>query len=211
MRIGAVVIGLFSMLLGCVELDVPLYDQTVDYKTACESVATVATLNYLGYDVTIDEFLDKYLDTVGMWDNEVFNREANVFDHYFVGDPRTSQGLLCNPPVIVEAVGEYFDSVGEKELKALDTSGVGFRFLIDEVAKGNPVVLWITHGCENTEARDWYGSPFFARSHTVVLSGYDLDKGVVYITDSVDGYVEIPYSQAKNNYEFAGMRSVVIK
>lgn len=211
MRFGAVVIGLVSLMLNSVQLQVPLYDQTVEYKTACESVATVSVLNYLGYDVTIDEFLDTYLDTVGMWDNEVYTCEDNVFDHYFVGNPRESGGLLCNPPVIVEAVEEYFDAVGEDSKECLDTTGVGFRALLDEVAVGNPVVMWITHGCVDTEPRDWKGHPFFARSHTVVLSGFDLKEGVIYITDSVDGYVSLPYSQVKSNYEFAGQRSVVIK
>lgn len=211
MRFGTIIIGVFSLMMNFVQLEVPLYDQTVDYKTACESVATVATLNYLGYDITIDEFLDEYLDTIGPWDSEVFNCEDNIFDHYFVGNPRTHDGWLCNPPVIVTGVERYFSDIGETERRPYDYTGVGFNFLLDEVAKGNPVIIWITHGCENTEPREWKGSPFFAKSHTVTLSGFDRVRGVVIITDSVDGVVEVDYNRAKNNYDFAGKRSVVIK
>lgn len=208
---GAVVLGVFSLMLNFSSLDVPLYDQTVEYKTACESVATVATLNYQGYEITIDEFLDNYLDTTDPWSAEVFACEGNVFDSYFLGDPHLSSGLLCNPPVIVRGVEKYFLDIGESSRRPYDYTGVGLNFLLDEVSKGNPVVIWITHGCENTEVRDWYGSPFFARSHTVVLSGYDRERGVVTITDSVDGIFEVDYVKCKSNYDFAGRRSVVIK
>lgn len=211
MQFGTVVIGVFSLMLNFTQLDVPLYDQTVDYKTACESVATVATLNYMGYDVTIDEFLDEYLDTIDPWATEVFECESNIFDSYFVGNPRTSAGWLCNPPVICEAVSEYFSEIGEADCRPYDYTGVGFSFLLDEVAAGHPVVLWVTHGCIDTELRDWKGHPYFARSHAVVLNGFDRRRGVVFITDSVEGKVELPYEMVKSNYIFAGMRSVVIK
>lgn len=210
MRYGTLVLGVFSLWMNSVFLDVPLYDQTVEYKTACESVATVATLNYLGYDITIDEFLDNYLAVIDPWDKEVMERD-DIFDHYFVGNPRTSAGWMCNPPVIVSGVEQYFSDIGEEELRPYDYTGVGFNFLLDEVAAGHPVVIWITHGCIDSEVKSWYGNPYFAKSHTVTLSGFNRSTGTVQLTDSVDGIVEMPYIQVKNNYVFAGKRSVVIK
>lgn len=204
-----VLLGVFSMMVSETYLDVPCYDQTVNYKTSCESMATVEVLNYLGYDITIDDFLGKYLDIVERAD--VVESDGNIFDQYFVGDPHTYDGLLCNPPVIVEAVTEYFGDIGETNRLAIDRSGLCFNFLLDEVAIGRPVVLWITHGCVNSEVKEFVGNQFFAHSHTVVLSGFDRARGVVQLTDSVDGIVELPYEQVRDNYEFCGKRCVVIK
>ena len=35
---------------------VPYIDQSVKYPTGCESVSTVMLLQYLGYEITVDEF-----------------------------------------------------------------------------------------------------------------------------------------------------------
>ena len=43
-------------------IDVPYLDQTAQAPTGCESVSAVMLLRYLGYDITIDRFLDTALD-----------------------------------------------------------------------------------------------------------------------------------------------------
>ena len=208
---GTIALGVFSLLLSFVNLDVPLYSQMPMYPTACESVATVASLNYLGYDITIDEFLDSYLPTVSFGDERVAESDYNIFDYYFVGNPRTYGGWLCNPPVIVGAVQNYFFDTGEHWFSAYDYTGVNFNFLLDEVAQGRPVVIWVTQGFEDSAFVDLMGNPYCAKNHAVVLSGYDRTRGVVMITDSIDGRYEVDYYKAKSVFDFAGKRSVVFK
>ena len=208
---GTIAIGVFSLFLNLVQLDVPLYDQTVKYQTACESVATVATLNYFGYDITIDEFLDSYLDIIEARNVEFSVNGHNIFDVYFVGNPRTYNGWLCYPPVIVKAVERYFSNIDEKYRRPYNCTGYSFNSLLDEVSKGNPVVVWITQGCQESEIVDFKGSEYVALNHAVVLSGYDRNRGVVLITDSIDGSLELDYNVVKNVFDFAGKRSVVIK
>ena len=43
-------------------IDVPYLDQSVHYPTGCESVSAVMLLRYLGYEMSVDEFIEQYLD-----------------------------------------------------------------------------------------------------------------------------------------------------
>ena len=41
-------------------IDVPYLDQSVRYPTGCESVSAVMLLRYLGYEMSVDEFIEQY-------------------------------------------------------------------------------------------------------------------------------------------------------
>ena len=43
-------------------IQVPYIDQSVKNPTGCESVSTVMLLQYLGYEITVDEFIENYLE-----------------------------------------------------------------------------------------------------------------------------------------------------
>ena len=43
-------------------INVPYLDQSNAAPTGCESVTAVMLLQYLGVDIGINEFIDKYLD-----------------------------------------------------------------------------------------------------------------------------------------------------
>ena len=45
-------------------ISVPYIDQSVNYPTGCESVSTVMLLQYLGYEITVDEFIENYLEKI---------------------------------------------------------------------------------------------------------------------------------------------------
>ena len=40
-------------------IEVPYLDQSVKYPTGCESVSAVMLLRYLGYEITVDEFIEQ--------------------------------------------------------------------------------------------------------------------------------------------------------
>lgn len=208
---GTIAIGVFSLFMNFVQLDIPCYDQTISYQTACESVATVACLNALGYDISIDDFIDRYLDIIDARSVVSVDIDDNIFNHYFVGNPRTYNGWLCYPPVIVNAVQKYFSEVNMNLRRPVDYTGVGFNFLLDELALGHPVVIWVTENYETTEFKDLYGNQYAVLNHAVVLAGYDRSRGVVSIIDSINGVLELDYNRVKSVFDFAGKRSVVIK
>ena len=43
-------------------IEAPYIDQSVKYPTGCESVSAVMLLQYLGIHITVDEFIQDYLD-----------------------------------------------------------------------------------------------------------------------------------------------------
>ena len=42
-------------------ISVPYIDQTEQYPTGCESISAVMMLQYLGYDITPEQFIDCFL------------------------------------------------------------------------------------------------------------------------------------------------------
>ena len=84
-------------------INVPYLDQSKEAPTGCESVSSVMLLNYLGYQVSIGEFLDKYLDHefFGEKNGELWGPDPH---ERFVGNPRDPEALGCYAPVIVNAL-----------------------------------------------------------------------------------------------------------
>ena len=46
-------------------IQAPYIDQSVRYPTGCESVSAVMLLQYLGIDITVDGFIETYLEKTG--------------------------------------------------------------------------------------------------------------------------------------------------
>lgn len=207
---AVICVGFFTSMLGSTELDVPLTYQYPDYPTACESVATVEVLKYNGYNLSVNEFLDNYLDTISPEDSRVQDFD-NVFDHYFVGNPYSSHGFLCNPPVEVNAVKKYFSEINETKRSVLDLTGTSFENLLDYVSQGRPVVIWCSIGFKEPTRRFLYKSEYYTPSHAVVLSGYDLNTGKITITDSISGVVTVDYERIKYLYNTFGRKSLVVR
>lgn len=209
-QFGVLCVGLFASLLSSINLDVPLIYQYPEFPTGCESVATVEVLQYLGYDISVDEFIDNYVDTIEPSQINLGDFD-NIFNHYFVGNPRSSSGWLCNPPVMISAVSKYFSEINETSRSPLDLTGTSFDFLLDELAEGHPVVIWMTIGYVNPTEKSNWGSTRYTPSHTVVLTGYNSSENTISIVDSIDGYVTLSYNRAKYLYDNTGKKCFVIK
>ena len=54
-------------------IDVPYIDQSKLYPTGCESVSTVMLLRFLGIDITVDEFIEKF------WKRSLLKKETGRF------------------------------------------------------------------------------------------------------------------------------------
>ena len=207
---GVLAIGFFATMLNSANIDVPCINQSPKYPTGCESVATVEVLNSYGHDITVDKFIDTYVDRIDINDPKVKTLD-NVFDAYFVGNPYTKSGLLCNAPVVARAIEKYAKDNNISNLTSVDYTGVSFDVLLNEVAKGTPVIIWVTIGyvepIKGLIGKSEYGKP----SHAVLLTGYDLTKGEVYLVDSIQGKVTQPYTKVKDIYTKMGKKGFVIK
>ncbi|MBR7132824.1 MAG: C39 family peptidase [Clostridia bacterium] len=147
--------------------DVPYINQANTYPTGCESVSAVMTLQYYGLDITVDEFIDSYLEkgSVDSFDP----------DECFGGDPRSSTGMGCYAPVIERAVNSINKCM---KLKAETLCGKSLNDLCKEYVDNDiPVIVWATVGMEtprNGKKLSYNGKTiqWIAPEHCLVLVGY---------------------------------------
>ncbi len=162
-----------------------------DYPTGCESITTWMALNYMGYDLSVDEFIENYLPkyTIEWGDNIMFGEDPN---EYFIGDPRNSNSFGCYAPVIKKALTSY---AGENSVH--DLTGKSIDEMIEQyVSNGIPVIMWATmEMVPSIQGRTWYIKrtnetfTWIGKEHCLLLAGWDennyyfydpwLDKGII--------------------------------
>ena len=138
-------------------INAPYISQKGTYPTGCESVSTVMLLQYLGYKLSVDDFISECLEI-----KEFEERDGILYGpdprKYFCGDPYSEDGMGCYAPVIVKALNKAFrtfprervdSAVGaghdeaDAAFKAVDESGRPLEELIAEyIDNGIPVVFW---------------------------------------------------------------------
>lgn len=167
-------------------VDVPCYMQYPELPTGCESVALTNLLNYYGFGLSKTTIAGHYLPL--SW--------SNNFVTAFAGDPFTGTGGFngCVAPAIVIAGNNYLSAAGSS-LRAVDVSFSSIPALKSRLSCGQPIEVW------NTEwggypggryAASWYNGHSYGLwggNHAVVLKGYDDEKGIVYVSDSISGDV----------------------
>lgn len=197
-------------------IDAPYISQVFGYPNGCESVSTVMALNYEGIDITVDDFIEKYLDmkpvpTVGadgeMWGYSPWNS--------FLGDPRDYTGLCCYAPAIRNALNKFVDRDKYEVLELRDRSleSLCRDYLLNDV----PVVLWATMYMNSPFQPGWEwnvidgkeGETFKWTSpmHCVLLIGFDAEN--YYFNDPTAGE-KVAYRKADVEEAYAGMFSQAI-
>ena len=80
-------------------IQAPYIDQSVRYPTGCESVSAVMLLQYLGIDITVDGFIETYLEK-----RDFEERDGVLFGpdprKYFCGSPYDEDAFGCYAPGI---------------------------------------------------------------------------------------------------------------
>ncbi len=140
-------------------INAPYISQKGTYPTGCESVSTVMLLKYLGYKLSVDDFISECLE---IKDFEERNGITYGPDprKYFCGDPYSEDGMGCYAPVIVKALNKAFETFPrerteltagasarfdetEAAFKAVDESGRPLDELIAEYIDNDmPVIFW---------------------------------------------------------------------
>ena len=154
----------------------PYIDQSVKYPTGCESVSTVMLLQYLEYDISVDEFIADYLEMKDFEKREgqLFGADPNL---YFCGSPYDKDSFGCYAPVICKAlekaIGKEFEIINETNTSLEDLKQ---KYLDEDM----PVIFW---ACINMRepivGPEWKlldsGKNFtwISNEHCMLLVGYD--------------------------------------
>ena len=157
-------------------IQAPYIDQSGAYPTGCESVSAVMLLQFLGVDITVDEFIEKYLEKQDFEkrDGEMFGPDPRK---YFCGSPYDEDSFGCYAPVIAGAMKRVLGGTYTvKDESGTDTAELIWRY----IDKGMPVVYW---ACINMRepviGPQWKlmdtGQIFtwVSNEHCMLLVGYD--------------------------------------
>lgn len=199
---------------GSVILDVPFIDQRAKWPNGCESVSAVMALQYLGVDISVDTFIDNYLDMCELpYFDENGKRWGYSPNDYFIGNPRESTGLCCYAPVIKRACDKFTSAYGHT---AKIISGATLASLCETyVANGKPVVVWasIQMKAPYYNGKQWtiVGTntvfKWKAPMHCMLLTGFD--DNYYYFNDPMVGK-NVKYAKSKSEKAFQGMNSQAI-
>lgn len=180
--------------------------------TGCESVSTVMLLNWLGFDLTVEEFIDKYLDKKPM------DYGPNPYDE-FCGDPYDPDCFGCYAPVIAKALNRVFETETEPRFTAIDRTGEELFNLVKEYIgeKGMPLITWTTIDLQPVIFGPYWtlhdGTEFMWKSneHCVLLTGYSEDKYIINDPWNDNGIMTVDRELFEKRYSEQDKRAVGIE
>jgi len=196
-------------------IDVSYISQKNDYPTGCESVSAVMALRYGGVKITVDEFIDKYLDKSDFyWDSDGFMHAEHPAEK-FIGDPRKNMAFGCYASVIEKAVRSIL-SEKNSSLEVVNKTGMKLTDLCRTyIDKNIPVIVWASMEMKPTRnGRTWVlnnGKKFtwIAGEHCLLLTGYDEDY--YYFNDPLVGK-DVAYNKkiVELRYKELGCQALII-
>lgn len=201
---------------------VPVLPQD-DLTACCESYACTMLLQYLGFDLTINEFVENYLIKKPVYygeDGKLYGPDMNAA---FAGDIYFGYGI--NAPAMAKCMNNYLKE-NNSQLKAYDFSGVPMEEFCEKyVLNGIPVMIWATANMdepfvhatwivdyvdENSTVEIGDTVDWQMHEHCMVLIGFD--EEYYYLSDSVAGKVAA-YDKAtfEDRYAKIGTQAIVVK
>lgn len=196
-----------------VKIDVPYIDQSGLYPTGCESVSTVMLLRFLGHQMSVDEFIEGFLDRrpFSIIDGVTYGPDPRK---YFCGSPYDEESFGCYAPVIVRALKRV---LGDR-YEVVDETGATAGELAEKyLDQGIPVIFWACINMrEPVVGPSWIledtKEPFtwISNEHCMLLVGYDEDG--YYFNDPYDNNGVIHYSKevVEDRHRAQHMQAVVV-
>ena len=192
-------------------LDVPYISQLYHYPNGCESVSTVMAANYAGIDITVDEFIEKYLDMKPVPET---GKDGKLWGYspwrYFLGDPRDYTGLCCYAPCIVKALEKFVDT---EKYEIKEMYDVPLESLCrDYIMQGTPVILWGTMYMNSPYRSGWEWNVLDGKKgevftwvspmHCLLMIGFDENN--YYFNDPTAGKM-VAYRKDDVEASYAGL------
>ena len=109
------------------QIKVPYIDQSIKYPTGCESVSAVMLLQYLGYEITVDEFIKNCLECREMEvrDGILYGPDPNIS---FCGSPYDEDSFGCYAPALIKAL----DRAAGKRFSFINETGTPMEVLLEK-------------------------------------------------------------------------------
>lgn len=211
----------------------PYIDQSVRYPTGCESVSAVMLLQYLGIDITVDEFIDTYLEKKDFEEKDgvLFGPDPRK---YFCGSPYDEGAFGCYAPVIVNALEKVFLDVESGKrgamqetatYRAVDETVTPLEELLTKyIDHGMPVICWACidmrepvigpqwHLLE-TAASQSTGEIFtwISNEHCMLLVGYDEENYYFNDPHNGNGLIGYPREITEKRHRAQYMQAVGVR
>lgn len=179
-------------------IQVPYIDQTTKYPTGCESISTVMLLQYLGFQITPESFINQYLP------KKDFEYHDGIFygpdpQEYFIGSPYNSESgsYGCYARTIIKALHPLVSDT----YHIVDETGTPIEELLSKyIDHDMPVIFWATLNMQPAiTGPTWKllsnGEPFTWKNneHCLLLCGYD--ETSLYFNDPWQNHGLIAYDR----------------
>lgn len=184
-------------------IEAPHIFQGKHWPTGCESVSAVMAMKYAGINISVDTFIDKFLDTTNSFP---FDPDAS-----FGGNPRSSAGYGCYAPVIKKALDKVLSGTGyyAKMLKNISLEDLCAQYIDNDI----PVILWATRDMKTpyiSKSWTYKGKKinWVVPQHCLLLVGYD-DNYYIF-NDPLKIYPQTYHRKPKVEAAYKGLFSQAI-
>ena len=176
------------------KIQVPYIDQSVKYPTGCESVSAVMLLRFLGYEMTVDDFIRSCLEcrNMEMRDGVLYGPDPN---ECFCGSPYDEDSF----GIYAKGLKKALERAAGERYRFLDETGTSMQEIIHKyIDRDIPVIFW---ACINMRKEirgpEWRlldtGEKFCwtSNEHCMLLIGYD--EEMYYFNDPYENNGVIGY------------------
>lgn len=194
---------------GAAVVKAPLIRQLPELPTGCEITSLTMALNFYGFTISKTVLSDHFLEKAEY-------RTAD-FRKKFVGDPREIKAYGCYADVIVNSAEKFLSTVSGRSFDVVNLTGSEPNRLYAFLDMGYPVIVWATGKMmpvkegprwmdrETGNIVTWLGN-----EHCLLLTGYDLEKGYVYMNDPQYGIVSYKMELFEERFEDLEKQAIVI-
>lgn len=201
---------------GSKQIEVENIMQYPELPTGCETTALTILLRYYGYNADKLDIARNYLPKLDFYweDGEMYGAD---YHNTFAGNPENESSYGCYAPCIVTAANSYLSAQGAS-MRAQDISGSDLDSLLTGyIDNDTPVLIWITSSdLHETALTTVWKTPegtsvqWVAYEHCVVLTGYDAEAGLIYVSDPLVGNTSYSYDRLRQRYIDMGRQAVTL-
>lgn len=178
-------------------------------------------LNYYGIPITLQEFVEEYLPTKNVYEENGLRYGPNPA-FYYAGDPASkTRGWGCFEPVIKKAIEKVIENFEKEKSIHLEA-----EFLLEDTKMdlelyslyNEPFMIWTTINYdEATDIYEWFSYnsantyTYPKNSHTVVVTG--MDSEYYYINDPLKSEKNIPVAKEKleKSFDSLGRQKILLR